>query len=204
MSQLAKEDAILAKLLALATIGRWDALKRALRQAARQGVSHASVQEILLQSHLFAGFPRCLEAFEMLASVEAMGDFPESDRAAKEGAWSDSMRPRGRNLFETIYAGKANEVLTRIERFHPDLRQWIEEHAYARVLGRPGLTPKQRELASIAALVATRQWKQLLSHLRGAMRCGATREEVAALLREIRPLAAPATISKAKRLVAQM
>lgn len=203
MSALSKQDAALAKILALATVGRWDALKRAIRQASQQGVPRAAIQEILLQSHLFAGFPRCLEAFETLASIEAMGELAKNGGAASEGAWRESMRSRGKDLFASIYASKSNEVLSRIERFHPDLRLWIEEHAYARVLGRPGLTAKQRELASIAALVATRQWRQLLSHLRGAMRCGATREEILELLRAMRDLAPPATISKAKRLLEQ-
>lgn len=199
MSALGAQDAALARILALAVTGRWPALKRALRESAKQGVPRAAIQEILLQSHLFAGFPRCLEAFEIFASVEALGDFPQTEGAAVEGAWNESRRTRGRELFSRIYASKSEEVLARIGRFHPDLRLWIEEHAYARVLARPGLTAKQRELASITALVATRQWRQLLSHLRGALRCGASEKELGELLDSLRGIVPGPTISKAKR-----
>ena len=121
--------------------------------------------------HLFAGFPRNLTALEALEA--ALGD--RADRAIAR----DRIRPgAGRAAFERIYAEKSGDVLNYLRRLDPAVAAWIGEHAYARVLSRPGLTPKERELLAVAALIATKQEKQLLSHVLGALRCGADRAEV--------------------------
>ncbi len=189
-------DALLAQILALVVLGRWDALKKTLRASAEKKLPLESVREILLQAHLFAGFPRTIEAFETLSSVIASGAFDTS----KGGACAAPTTSNGLALFEKIYASKSQDVLNRIAFHHPDLKKWILEHAYGRVLSRPALSPKQRELASVAALIVSRQWKQLLSHLRGAIRCGASTKEIAAVFRSIRPFCPSPTLAKARRI----
>lgn len=189
-------DALLAQILALVVLGRWDALKKILRVSAEKKLPLESVREILLQAHLFAGFPRTIEAFETLSSVIASGAF---DTSRKNGN-STVSAISGEALFEKIYASKSQDVLNRIAFHHPELKNWILEHAYGRVLSRPALSPKQRELASVAALVVSRQWKQLLSHLRGAIRCGASTEEITAVFRSIRPFCPAPTLAKARRI----
>ena len=202
MSRRSSYDPLLSLILALVVLGRWDQLKKSLRRAAERKVPLSEVREILLQSHLFAGFPRAIEAFETLAIVQATGVFPAEERAANSAVQNDA--GGGKELFERIYAGKSKEVRQRLASFHPALEQWILEHAYGRVLSRPELSPKQRELASVSALVASRQWRQLLSHFRGALRCGAELEEIRAVLQELRPFAPPAVLAKARRLLDQI
>lgn len=188
-------------MLALIVLGRWDQLKRDIRKAAQQGVPLESIQEMFLQSHLFAGFPRAIEAFENLAEVRAMGIFPPTD--ASNRSTNDASEAKGRELFNTIYARKAEDVLDRIGSFHPSLRDWILEHAYSRVLARPNLTPKQRELAAVAALIVSRQWRQLMSHIRGAQRCGASAEEIQQIYQCVKSITPPATFNKARKIFQQ-
>ncbi len=52
------------------------------------------------------------------------------------------------------------------------------EIGYGRILSRPGLTLRERELCVIAVLAGQNVAPQLSSHLRGAMRAGATAEAV--------------------------
>ena len=66
--------------------------------------------------------------------------------------------------------------------FHPELAEWILDDGYGRVLSRPGLSIRERELIVVAVLSALRLPKQLESHVRGALRVGATPREVAAML----------------------
>src|SRR2546430_527524 len=54
--------------------------------------------------------------------------------------------------------------------------------AYGKVIGRPGLDMKRRELCTVAAVAVLGTAQQLHSHLRGALNTGATREEVEAVL----------------------
>jgi 4-carboxymuconolactone decarboxylase len=65
--------------------------------------------------------------------------------------------------------------------FHPELAAWILEDGYGKVLSRPILSIRERELIVVAVLSALRLPKQLESHVRGALRVGATKDEVAAM-----------------------
>jgi 4-carboxymuconolactone decarboxylase len=49
---------------------------------------------------------------------------------------------------------------------------------YGRVLARPGLSTRARELITVAALAAMARERQLVSHLLGASRVGASRAEL--------------------------
>ena len=54
--------------------------------------------------------------------------------------------------------------------------------AYGKVIGRPGLDLKRRELCTVAAVAVLGTAQQLHSHLRGALNTGASTEEVEAVL----------------------
>lgn len=203
MNQGLKNDSTLALLLALVVVGRWPQLKNVLRKAAQSGIPTEQLREILLQAHLFAGFPRTIEAFEVFASVEAEGILPAKSVAREIEVDPKAWEKRGRELFQTIYASKTNEVLSRISGYHPDLESWILQHAYGRVLSRPLLSPRQRELAAVAALIVSRQWRQLMSHIRGAQRCGASTEQIEAVFQAVKPITPPATWAKARKIFQQ-
>jgi len=51
------------------------------------------------------------------------------------------------------------------------------EHIYGRVLSRPLVGLRMRELCTLSILAGQNVPLQMVSHLRGSMRCGATREE---------------------------
>lgn len=172
--------ALLVRETVLAVQGRFSDLGRLRRDhpelAGREG------REALLQVHLFAGFPRVVEAFQVLAEVGGMGQ-PEPDEIRAE----PPMHERGRGLFARIYGAGAPQVEGILHDAHPDLADWVLGHAYGRVLTRPGLEPKERELLAVAALAASHQDRQLASHVRGAMACGATPGELNAVLELLIP-----------------
>ena len=88
-----------------------------------------------------------------------------------------------------------------LARHHPDFARWILEHAYGRVLARPGLSADRRELLAVAALAALGQDRQLASHARGAVRCGASVAEVLAALECLRGLVPDERRLAARRVV---
>ena len=65
--------------------------------------------------------------------------------------------------------------------FHPDLAEWILADGYGKVLARPALSIRERELIVVAVLAAMKLPLQLESHIRGALRVGASKREVAAM-----------------------
>jgi 4-carboxymuconolactone decarboxylase len=94
-------------------------------------------------------------------------------------------------------------VRTLLHDAHPDFARWILGHAYGRVLTRPGLSAAQRELLAVVALAALGQERQLASHLRGAVRCGATPADLSATLESVRTIIGPTRCDAALALAAR-
>jgi len=193
---LAPADRRLVRLSAAITLGRWDEL-RALRKCAPRGEPDRRWREVLLQAHLFAGFPRSVEAASVLIDAGGLGP-PDPDELEEPAADHSG----GAALFEHVYAEQSAGVRAALERAHPLLARWIAEHAYARVLARPGLAADRRELCAVAALAAQEQDRQLAAHARGAIRLGATRAEVSEVLDEIAGLVEERALQRARDVIA--
>lgn len=179
-------------------LGHWDQLRR-LRTEAPAGEPDRAWREAVLQTHLFAGFPRLVEAYSQLEAVGGLGA-PDADEVLRE----PSDPARGRELFERIYAGASPAVLAFLERQHPDYADWILGHAYGRVLMRPGLGADRRELLACACLAALGQDRQLGSHARGALRCGATPTELTETLETAAPDIGTRALAAARNVVREL
>jgi 4-carboxymuconolactone decarboxylase len=146
--------------------GRAPALDRALRQAdARAGARE--VEEALLQSYLFLGYPAALNGFARwrdLTGREAGPAIPDTDR------W----RQRGERVCAAVYGGQYDGLRANVRRLHPEMEQWMLEEGYGKVLGRPGLGLPTRELCIVALLAVRDAPRQLYSHVRGALNVGAS------------------------------
>jgi 4-carboxymuconolactone decarboxylase len=66
--------------------------------------------------------------------------------------------------------------------FTPKLAALIEDPLYSEVWSDPALSPRDRSIATVAALVALYRPDELPAHLRRARDNGVTREELAALI----------------------
>jgi 4-carboxymuconolactone decarboxylase len=176
---LSERERRLARLFSSVVLGDWERL-RAQRLAAPDGEPDRAWRECVLQAHVFAGFPRVVEAYGVLAACGGLGQ-----PAAEEILGESDEHERGRALFERIYESDAQKVRAMLRAGHPDFERWIEGHAYGRILSRPGLEPRVRELLAVAGLAALGQDRQVASHARGALRCGASSSEVAEVIEAI-------------------
>ena len=183
----------LARLAALAALGRAGELEGAFRACARAGIPRRAVRETLLQVFLFAGFPRTVNALDALE--RALGPRPP-DRAARGGAALH--RRRGLALFRRVYGPDAGRVLGEVGRRHPEFRDWIVADAYGKVLSRPGLSAAERECLAVALLAVLDLPRQQVAHVRGALRCGASPAEVRAALAAVRGLAPASALAFAE------
>src|SRR5205814_7161135 len=77
-------------------------------------------------------------------------------------------------LCRRVYGAGYARLLPAVRALHPDLAVWMVEQGYGRVLARPGLAVLDRELITVAALAALGWERQLVSHVLGAARVGAT------------------------------
>ena len=170
----------------------------AMRREAGDGARCRAWREAVLQSHLFAGFPRVVAAMDALHAAGGLGE-PDPEEAA--GAPEDF--EAGRALFERIYREKADPVRGVLRAYHPALAAWVEGHAYGRVLTRGGLSVDRRELLAVVCLAAGGQERQLASHVRGAVHCGASPDEVRSALDAVADLIDDDRLREAQRVVAQ-
>lgn len=83
--------------------------------------------------------------------------------------------PLARHL---IFGEQHDRIQERLETLDPDLARYIREFAYDTVYQRPGLDLKTKELLACALLTSLGAESELKTHLRGAMRAGATETEV--------------------------
>ena len=123
------------------------------------------VEELLLQTYLFAGFPRALNAMRewrrmQPVPVAASGPEPEQWQAAGVATCS------------AVYGTMYDRLRENIRGLHPELDDWMIVEGYGKVLSRPGLDLQRRELCIVAACAALDQDRQLHSHLHGALNVG--------------------------------
>lgn len=81
---------------------------------------------------------------------------------------------RGREKLREVHGERA---LATIESLG-DLGELIIQVAYGEVYSRPGLSVRERQIASVAALVATGRSSQLPVHLRSSLKAGLTAQEL--------------------------
>jgi alkylhydroperoxidase/carboxymuconolactone decarboxylase family protein YurZ len=195
---LTDPDRRLLRLFLACVLGDWGEVRR-VRGEAGPGEPDRRWREALLQVHLFAGVPRQVEAAGILATAGGLGAL---DADELEGG--SDVRGRGAALFDRIYEDDSDAVRGMLARGHPEFERWVLEHAYGRVLSRPGLPPDRRELLAVVALAALGQERQLASHVRGARRCGASDEEISLALEAVGDLMQPGRLEAAYRLIARI
>lgn len=91
----------------------------------------------------------------------------------------DDRFARGSELLERIHTGGGAALVASLSDLAPDLARYIVEFGFGDVYARPGLSLRDRQLATVAALAALGNAEpQLIAHIEGALAVGVTREEV--------------------------
>lgn len=180
---MTRPEAIVVGMLgASAAGGDPDRLREALGPAA-EVLSMEDIDELLLQTHLFAGFPRTINAFYTWQSWAAKkgGRGTPRTEARRPAGW----RKRGERLCRLVYGTSFEALQIRLARLHPELAEWTLEDGYGKVLSRPGPAADVREMAAVGALIALGERRQLASHLQGVLHTGVDPDVVAAAVRKV-------------------
>ena len=197
---LAKKTRLLVSISVLTLLGKTKDLEDVFDWAIERRVSVNRIREAILQTMLFAGYPRAIHAFETLDGVLSRRGLKvkfRTDRLPPRSSSRPFFRRRGRELFEEIYRGDTAAVTKRIAGFHPEFMDWILEDAYGQVLARPFLDLKTRELIAVALLAVLGLPRQLTPHMRGALRAGARLREVSETVRQQRLFLSKAAVEAA-------
>jgi len=145
---------------------------RTALEAAACCADSSAVDEVVLQAHLFVGFPDALNALILWREIvprAASHDEPED-----AAVWEE----RGAEVCERVYGVNYPKLRANVGALHPDFDRWMLVGGYGRVIGRAGLDLATRELCIAALLAVWGAPRQLHSHLRGALNVGATEAQV--------------------------
>jgi len=163
------------------------ALRNAMARAAKARIDPDWVEELILQSHLFSGFPRALNAareWRRASGRHAPNGDPDADPApARVRAWY----ARGESTCATVYGDTYERLRANIRELHPALDTWMIVDGYGKVLGRPQLDLRRRELCIVAVCAVGEHDRQLHAHLRGALNAGASADEISDVLDIVAP-----------------
>src|SRR6058998_2407555 len=170
--------------------GKIAVLQQRLAAARAAAVPDLWIEEVLLQSLLVVGYPLALVAFGVWREVS--GPLPDhgSGHDAELLAHADweAWAERGAVVCRDVYGRAYHKLLVNLRTLHPALEDLVLVDAYGKVIGRPGLDLKRRELCTVAAVaVLGTAPQQLHSHLRGALNTGATAAEVEGVLALVEP-----------------
>ncbi len=197
----------LVRLSARIARGGEDAMRQGCIECAGAEVPVQWVEELLLQSYLFCGFPRTLNAtreWRRISGVPApaVSPAPESDSAtasdsALAGEEYERWRAQGEATCAIVYGGFYAKLRHNIVALHPELDEWMIVEGYGKILSRPGLALALRELCIVAACVAASQERQLHSHLHGSLNAGVPAADVRKCLEALQDVVADDDLQRA-------
>lgn len=192
----------LVRLAAVICAGSEADIRDAITDAAN-GLDPEWVEEIILQSYLFAGFPRTLNAAREWRRISGR-PAPRVDDDAQAERQSAVWRERGERTCAVVYGPLYEGLRRNIRELHPALDSWMIVDGYGKVLSRAGLDLRRRELCVVGACAAARQDRQLHSHLHGALHAGATPAEVADALAAVQDLTGANDAPRYRKLLARV
>ena len=199
--RLDAESEALVRLSAVITAGSELLLREALAIAATV-VRADWVEEVILQSYLFAGFPRALNAAREWRRISGR-PAPEVDPGESGGDVAEWTR-RGQETCATVYGRFYERLRHNIRALHPALDAWMITDGYGKVLSRPALDLLRRELCVVSSCALARQDRQLHSHLYGALHAGASPQMVRASLGAVADLLGPDDTGRYYQLLARV
>jgi alkylhydroperoxidase/carboxymuconolactone decarboxylase family protein YurZ len=179
IAPLEKSDAMLAICAALTADGHVEHSRRVfdflLKDSDHPDPEH--MREAILQTHLFAGYPRALNALAAFKDACKAAGNPLSGEIKLRSTPLEAedmavFRQRGGKLFAMLYGNIAPKIDQIARDGSPDLGEWALVEGYGRVLARDVLKPQQRSLCIVAALMPLDVLPQLKGHVQGALNLG--------------------------------
>lgn len=195
-TELPAAEGSLVSLSAAIAAGDAGAVAEHSERAIQHGATPAAVYEALIQSYLFLGFPRAIEAlFAAKPVLERHEARPNDSPPADPAGWLNA----GESLCRRVYGKNYVKLMDTMRGLSPDLASWMILEGYGKTLSRPALDAPAREYCVVAILTTTRMWRQLRSHAIGATNVGGTRARVRQAIECCAPFAGNEVVHEALR-----
>ncbi|KAF9012878.1 hypothetical protein BDZ89DRAFT_1077208 [Hymenopellis radicata] len=135
----------------------------------------------LFKSGLICGFPKAINALAQLHTV-VPERFRDAEPLREITTSTSDINKNGQEYFNQTYGETASTVQPFLKQINPDLEFFSTTFAYGWTYGFFKVTtPAETSFSMVAALIANDTPRQVDWHLRGAMRNGASLEEIKAV-----------------------
>jgi len=171
---------LLPQMAAACAINEFKRLREIIIKAKFEKISFSKMYETLLQNYLFAGYPSALASLKILKEYYPYKKLPE---VADMNLYH--FRRKGEERCQKVYGDKFEKLIRNINNFSPELAEWLVLEGYGKVLGRTGLSFRERELCIVTVLAAMKFEDQLYSHINGAVKAGASIEELQMVIKNL-------------------
>lgn len=171
----------LLPLIAAATaLRKMEILKALIVETKLRKLPFKKIYEALLQNYLFTGYPSALLSLKILKEK-----YPNKNLPTTADMNLYHFRKRGEANCKKVYGNKFEKLISNVKNFSPDMAEWLVLEGYGKVLGRKGLSLKERELCIVATLAALKFEDQLYSHINGAFRAKASIQEIRSVIESL-------------------
>ncbi len=171
---------LLPQIAAISALNKFIELRELILQAKTNRVPFSKIYETLLQNYLFAGYPSALSSLKILKEYYPKIKLP---KVADMNLYH--FRKMGEVRCRKVYGDKYEKLIFNINKFSPELAEWLVLEGYGKVLGRKGLPFKERELCIVAVLSAMKFDDQLYSHINGAIKAKASIQEIETVIKNL-------------------
>lgn len=109
-----------------------------------------------------------------------------STNSAKEVFLESENYKKGIEILNIIDPGAADRAKKGLGEISPDMVRYLMEFVFGEISARPGLDMKLREITAVAALTAIGTApNQLKVHIKGALNCGCSRDEIVEVIMQV-------------------
>lgn len=176
LSDKAPRVNVIVPIAAFAVIGDEVKLERTLENGLESGLTINEINEVLVQIHAYAGFPRSIAATEIFKGVvEYRKNIGINDLLGKKAKMPtrDSLDRWDAGYNEIIKLTGTTKFNSELFNFSPELESALYENLYGGLFKHGLLSEQERLLIAIAALSAINQDKHLANHIIMALNVGA-------------------------------
>lgn len=178
--KLTEKEKSIVEISSLTSTGKQEQLAIALNNALDNKMTINEINEILIQSYAYCGFPRSLNAITTFINVvkerKSKGIKDVQGQEPKILASTENKDKIGETTREEL-AGR--KTVAEWQTFAPGIEQFLKEHLFADIFARGLLTHQERELATVSFLsVLPGAEPQLKSHIALAKNTGYSEDKL--------------------------
>lgn len=178
MDSIDKRQEKIVTIAANTAVGNLEQLKKELNAGLDNGLTINEIKEVLVQMYAYCGFPRSLHGLNTFMAVvqkrQAGGINDTIGKDASPVIENENKYAKGKKVLEEL-TNRPENAPSGVNAFAPVIDQFLKEHLFADIFERDILTYKEREIATISALMAMKGVEPMLqSHLGMGMNTGLT------------------------------